>query len=89
MKTQCLGCGKTYEKCECNTTLPPWEAITGDTGEEIDDFHETVKAMRNRCDVLLELNEHSDLFYAIPTVLEDLFEDAQRLVEDYAVDRLA
>jgi hypothetical protein len=87
IRTECLGCGKTYEKCECNTTLPPWETITGDPWEEeIDDFHETLTAMQNRIDVLLELNQHDDLAHTIPTILEDLFENCQRLVEDYAIE---
>ena len=62
--------------------LPP----VGDTQVELDDLHETLTSMRNRIDVLLELNEHDDLAHTIPTVLEDLYEDCQRLVEDYAFD---
>jgi len=42
--------------------------------------------MRNRIDVLLELNEHDDLTHTIPTILEDLFEDCQRLIEDYSIE---
>ena len=70
-----------YPKEWTNTTLEDWDKI-----EDIDDLHETLSAMRNRIDVLLELNQHDDLAYAIPTVLEDLFEDAQRLIEDYSID---
>jgi len=96
-KTTCLGCGKKIEECVCEA---PWQTQTGEyqfppTGtyhypfvpeEEVDDLYETLTSMRNRIDVLLELNEHDDLAHTIPTVLEDLYEDCQRLVEDYAFD---
>jgi len=85
-ETKCGWCEKPMSKCECNTTLDPWESLTGDTDTEYDDFHDTVTAMRNRIDVLLELNQHEDLSYAIPTILEDLYENCQRLLEDYCFE---
>jgi hypothetical protein len=96
-KTTCLGCGKKIEECICceydthtgGYQFPPSGTIYArclDTDKEIDDLHETLTSMRNRIDVLLELNEHDDLAHTIPTILEDLYEECQRLVEDYAFD---
>ena len=31
IKTTCLGCGKPFRDCVCNTTLDPWKGVTGDT----------------------------------------------------------
>ena len=102
IRTTCLGCGKSFKECVCNTTLPPWEGttgdfwhtpplsypITGDTGVEFmidDELAEIIKAIRNRCDVVLTLIEHYGTEHLIPTVLEDLYTDAQTIVDDYCV----
>ncbi len=88
VKVTNLETGQTYEY-EPNVTFPPFpfQTITGDPWEEdVDNFHESIIAMRNRCDVLLELNQHDDLAHLIPTILEDLYEDCQRLIDEYATD---
>ena len=93
----CQYLGKNLLNHPCNITgspitFPPngtgdyWRITYSKPDTEIDDLHETLTSMRNRIDVLLELNEHDDLAHTIPTVLEDLYEDCQRLVEDYAFD---
>ena len=100
IRTTCLGCGKPFGDCVCNTTLDPWKGVTGDfwpttsypiTGDTgvgfvIDDeLAEIIKAIRNRCDVVLTLIEHYGTERLIPTVLEDLYTDAQTIVDDYCV----
>ena len=71
LKTTCLRCGKPFKECVCHspdnweTTTspwPPWETVTGDTGQAgfvvDDELKELVKALRNRCDTVLILIEH-------------------------------
>ena len=50
-----------------------------------DELAEIIKAIRNRCDVVLTLIEHYGTEHLIPTVLEDLYTDAQTIVDDYCV----
>ena len=45
------------------------------------DMIELIKRIRNRCDFLLLCSGFDDLDHAIPTLIEDVFEDAQDLVE--------
>ena len=71
-----------------STTIQPWETITGDTGIDgyDDELTEELKSMRNRCDAILWLLENPNAFYTINTLLEDLFEKLQMVVEDYCID---
>ena len=88
IRTTCLGCGKETKNCACSTTLDHWESITGDTEVEFmidDELTEIIKAIRNRCDVVLTLIEHYGTEHLIPTVLEDLYTDAQTIVDNYCV----
>ena len=39
-----------------------------------------VKSIRNRCDVLLAISGFDDLCVSVPTLIEDLYGDAQDLV---------
>ena len=85
-ETKCAWCEKPMSKCECSTTLDPWKSLTCDTEPEYDDFYERLTSLRNQIDVLLELNEHDDLAYAIPSILENFFEKCQDLIEEYTFD---
>lgn len=102
IKTTCLGCGQNIKDCVCHspdkwntTTLPPWETGTGDTtfpttGEPCfeydEELAETIKQIKNRCDAVLWLLENPDAFYVLPTLLGDIYEDAQLIVEDFCID---
>ena len=57
-----------------------------------EELRELVKSIRNRCDIttiLLELGDNnigSDYpLHLLPTILEDLYEDAQTIVTEYCV----
>lgn len=47
---------------------------------------ELLKAIRNRCDVLLAIQGFDDLQDAIPTLLEDLHEDSQAIMDEYCME---
>ena len=42
-----------------------------------------VKAIRNRCNILLAIQDFEDLQDAIPTLLEDLHEDSQAIMDEH------
>ena len=44
---------------------------------------ELIKAIRNRCNVLLAIQGFDDLQSAIPTLLEDLHEDSQSIMDEH------
>ena len=44
---------------------------------------ELIKAIRNRCDILLAIQGFDDLQDTIPTLLEDLHEDSQAIMDEY------
>jgi hypothetical protein len=79
-----------------STTLTNWktstsypEAMVGDTtinGMDTDELAEIIKSIRNRCDVVLTLLEHCGTDNLIPTVLEDLYQDSQLLIEQYCTE---
>lgn len=47
---------------------------------------EVVKSIRNRCDVIQLLWDTPGYLHLIPTVLEDLYEDAQDAVNEFCVE---
>ena len=44
---------------------------------------ELIRAIRNRCNILLAIQGFGDLQNAIPTLLEDLHEDSQAIMDEY------
>lgn len=64
-----------------------WETYTG----EREPFHvdawliELIKSIRNRCDIVLAIQGFDDLQHCIPTALEDLYEDAQEIMDEYCI----
>ena len=52
---------------------------------------ELIKAIRNRCDIYLVLQDKVDaekIKHAIPTLLEDMHEDSQAIMDEYCVERI-
>jgi hypothetical protein len=47
---------------------------------------ELVKAIRNRCDIYLVLQE-AKATHLQATLLEDLYKDAQTIIDEYCVER--
>ena len=77
-----------YEAMIVGTPTVYETTVTGDTGVGFvidDELTELIKAVRNRCDVVLTLIEHYGTERLIPTVLEDLYTDAQTIVDNYCV----
>ena len=71
-----------------------WTNFTGELERGLVDegLIELIKAIRNRCNVLLAVQGFDDLQGAIPTLLEDLHEDSQAIMDEYCMegyDRLA
>jgi len=71
-----------------------WRNYTGEMPQN-GDMVETIKAIRNRCNTILILTKSeniSELLWAIDvqpclhTLLEDLFTDAQSLIDDHCVE---
>jgi len=95
VKTTCLGCGREIKNCICSMSPPPWEtttlpaeAITGDMeieNEYNDRLVEIIKQIKNRCDAVLWLLENPDSFYVLPTILEDIYQDAQLIIDEYCI----
>ena len=48
---------------------------------------ELVRAIRNRCDIYLILKEVVKTEHLMPTLLEDLFIDAQEIMDSYCVEK--
>lgn len=47
---------------------------------------ELIKAIRNRCDIYLVLQDDAEkIKHAIPTLLEDMHEDSQEIIYNYCV----
>ena len=66
--------------------MRPWTNFTGTIPERglVDEgLIELIKAIRNRCDVLLRIQGVEDLQDAIPTLLEDLHEDSQAIMDEH------
>ena len=54
----------------------------------MDRLTELIKAIRNRCEIYLALQDNADaekIKHAIPTLLEDLHEDSQEIIYNYCV----
>jgi len=91
IKTTCLGCLRDATECICHSpdkwgtaTLDPWQTTTieGNDAELI----EQLKAIRNRIDAVMWLLENPDAFYTIHTLLEDIVESADIILEDYCIE---
>ena len=55
---------------------------------------ELIKAIRNRCAVILLIwnmrasrKEEDGIDYALPTILEDLYQDSQAIIDKYCIVR--
>lgn len=74
---------RTRTDSSTSTSYP--EAICGDMGIE-DELIEQLKAIRNRCDAVMWLLENPNAFYVIHTLLKDIYESAEIIVEDFCVE---
>jgi len=55
----------------------------------MDRLTELIKAIRNRCEIYLVLQNSIDrekISHAIPTLLEDIHEDSQAIMDEYCVE---
>jgi hypothetical protein len=53
----------------------------------LNELTEYVKAIRNRCDIYLDIIQRGSVSHAIYTLLEDLYEDAQLIADEYCAER--
>ena len=54
-------------------------------GEALHELKELVKSIRNRCEIFL-LIAYQDNAGLFPTILEDLYVDAQKIIDEYCVE---
>jgi hypothetical protein len=54
----------------------------------MDRLTELIKAIRNRCDIYLLIQDSTEIKHAIPTLLEDMHEDSQAIMDEYCVERI-
>jgi hypothetical protein len=59
---------------------------TGNADSGIVELTELIKAIRNRCDIY-DLVQKADAAHLLPTLLEDLFADAQTIIDEYCTER--
>ena len=52
--------------------------------EPLEELTELIKSIKNRCDIYL-LICHSGAEHLLPTLLEDLYVDAQQIIDEYCV----
>lgn len=52
-----------------------------------DDLMELVKSIKNHCDIFLQIAQQPQLMHTIYTILEDLCQDAQRIITDYCEEK--
>jgi len=48
---------------------------------------ELVKAIRNRCDIFLLLCDNDIAAHLFPALLEDLYQDAQDIIDEYCTEK--
>jgi hypothetical protein len=48
---------------------------------------ELIKAIRNRCDIYMLIRNNSIADHLLPTLLEDLHEDSQVIIDGYCVEK--
>jgi len=53
----------------------------------MEDLIELVKSIKVRCEVIQLLYRTPDYLMCIPTVMEDLYEDAQTAVTEFCIDK--
>jgi len=51
------------------------------------ELYEAVRAIRNRCDAILSLRLVDNIEHVLPTLLEDMHEDSQMIMDDYCIER--
>ena len=51
------------------------------------DVTELVKAIRNRCDIYAFLQQYPTADHLLPTLLEDLHEDSQAIIDGFCVEK--
>jgi len=49
------------------------------------DLYDLIKAIRHRCDIVLALGTLDETAHLLPTILEDLYMDAQVIIDSYCV----
>ena len=64
-----------------------WTSFTGDANTGLSERTELVRAIANRCEIYLILQSVENTEHLIPTVLEDLFDDAQMVIDEYCIER--
>ena len=66
-----------------------WRNVTGDCPVDtgLCELTELVKSIKNRCDIYLSIREIPELQAQLYTILEDLCEDAQTILDEYCTER--
>jgi hypothetical protein len=64
-----------------------WDTVTGESFSTDAPVIDLVRSVRNRCDAVLFLHKLGpDTHYVYPTLLEDMYEDCQELIDLYCIE---
>ncbi len=56
------------------------------TENELKECDEFILSIRNKCDIYNILRKNPEFDYLLPTVLEDLYQDAETIVLEYCTE---
>ena len=51
----------------------------------MNELKELVKSIRNRCDIFLYICDSPECQHLLPTLLEDLYVDAQQIIDNFCI----
>ena len=51
--------------------------------QEIEEITDLINSIKNRCEIYIIVSQMQGREYLLPTILEDLYVDAQEIVDEY------
>ena len=82
----CAACRLPFGECRCNWEVPDVAIISGEP-TEASEIVDLIGAIRNRCDIFMKICYLPETSHLWPTVLEDMYEDAQKIAMEYCAHR--
>jgi len=85
----CAACRLPFGECRCNWEIPEAQ-LQRECFRSVDhraELIDLIGAIRNRCDIFLRICYLPETENLWATVLEDLYEDAQKIAMEYCAHR--